>query len=113
MSNKNEDLQDSNILKNIDRNMNNSTNKLLYLLVVEDPSVKTKTRIFATGKLDKNAAFVDMFGYEITNVHSTQLKTWNDAVELANKESIELVNMSFPWQRVLSIRNVNYKQKST
>lgn len=116
MSNKNNQLADlpleAKALENANKTIGNSTNKLLYILVVEDPTVKQNCRIFATSKVDKMAAFADIIGYEITNAQSNKLKTWDDVIELANDGNIELINISFPWHRVINIRNVTYKSKS-
>ena len=118
MSNRNNQLADlpqqADALEKANRSMGNSTNKLLYILVVEDPTLKEKCRLFATTKVDKMTAFAEVIGYEITNAQSNKLKTWDDVVELVNTKngSIELVNISFPWHRVISIRNVTYKSKS-
>ena len=116
MANKVNQLSDEPIqakaLENVNRALGNSTNKLLYMLVVEDPTTKTNSRIFITSKVDRMAAFADVIGYEITSIQSSKLKTWDDAVELANKERLEVISIAFPWHRVISIRNVSYKTKN-
>lgn len=117
MSNKNNNIQDlpleAKALENANKSINSSTNKPLYILMVEDPALKVKYRYFATPKIDKMAGIVDIVGYEIeTNAQINKIKTWDDAVELASKEKFNIVNMTFPWHRVISIRNVSYKSKS-
>lgn len=116
MSNKNNQLgdlpQQALALEKANRNIASSTNKMLYILVVEDPSLKAKTRYFATQKVDKTAGFADIVGYEVTNAQSSKLKTWDDATTLAETQELEIFNISFPWHRVISIRNVSYKLKS-
>lgn len=116
MSSKNTQLvelpQQANALEKANRNISSSTNKMLYILVVEDPTAKEKYRLFATTKIDKMAGFSDVIGYEITNAQSSKLKTWDDATALAEKQELEVVSFSFPWHRVISIRNVSYKSKS-
>ena len=116
MSNKNTQLvdlpQQANALEKANRNISSSANKMLYILVVEDPSLKAKTRYFATQKVDKMASFADIIGYEVTDAQSSKMKTWDDATALAEKQEKEIVSISFPWHRVISIRNVSYKSKS-
>jgi hypothetical protein len=104
--------QEAKALANANKMLGNSANKLLYILVTEDPSNKTQVRYFATAKVDKLATYVDLVGYEVTNAQSNKLKTWDDVTELAKKGKLEILNISFPWQRVINIRNVSYKIKS-
>lgn len=104
--------QEAKALANANKNLVNSTNKLLYILVVEDPSQKTNVRYFATTKIDKLATGVDVIGYDFTNAQSNKLKTWDDALGLATKEESEILSIFFPWHRIINIRNVSYKQKS-
>lgn len=91
----------------------NSSNKLLYIVVIEDPTVKTKgLRFYATPKVDKAAAFIELIGFEVTDTQVKQLKSWNDASELAEQGNLEVTHLCVPWQRVVSIKNANYRVKS-
>ena len=104
--------QEAKTIEKVNRIIGNSTNKLLYIVVTEDLSSDQGIRYFATSKIDKTPVCLDVVGYEVTNAQSSQLKTWDDAVELATQEKIENISISFPWHRVISIRNVSYKTKS-
>lgn len=96
-----------------DAAINGVANKLLYTVVMEDPTVKDGVRNYVTSKVDKAGAFAEIIGYEVTSAQITKLKTWNDVTELANKsKNMELISMTFPWHRVISIRNVSYKAKA-
>ena len=106
------ELQESGALRRVNSELANSTTKLLYTIVVEDPTAKTECRLFATSKVDKSATFCEVIGYEITGAQSSKLKTWNDVIELATKSQLDLVNMTFPWHRVINIKNVSYKAKA-
>ncbi len=90
----------------------NSTNKALYIVVVEDPTIKAKKRVFAAQKVVHNTPTLEVFGYEITDAQTSQLKSFNDASNLAKEGQLEILNVSFPWCRVISITNVSYKLKS-
>jgi len=104
-------IQDASAIQKADSLTANSANKLLYIVVTEDPTSKDEVKYFATSKVDKLTNFAEVIGYEVTSVQMKQIKTWNDVTELANKsKSMEIVNMTFPWHRVISIRNVSYKK---
>lgn len=90
---------------------NHATN-LIYLVSVEDPSDKAKSRNFLANKVDKVSYGVELKGFEINNKKQlSNLKTFEDAIELAKKESIEMIDLMIPWQRVISIKNMSYKTK--
>ena len=86
-----------------------SGNKTLYLVTVEDPTVRAKKRVFVTKYIDQKAFGIDFIGYEIDNKTSGRL-TDKDAVLLANKGNKDLISILFPWNRVISIRNASYME---
>lgn len=96
----------------------NSANKVLYIVRVEDPSVKSKIRSYAALKLNETMAhYLQLIGFEYPKTetkNNTQKKinTYQEAVEIAEKENLDIEDLRFPWQRVISIKNVNYQNKS-
>jgi hypothetical protein len=104
--------QEAKALEKVNKIIGSSTNKLLYIVVTEDISYDAGFRYFATSKIDKVQTCLDIIGYEITNAQSSILKTWDDALELAVQENIDHISISFPWHRIISIKNVSYKGKS-
>lgn len=113
MSNNNNDIGVRPVTSNLGNKPLNSTNSVLYILVMEDPSVKGKTRCFATNKVDKASWGVDFRGYEVSNINNAQenLKTYENAVEFAKTAKTSLIEMTIPWQRIISITNMSYKAK--
>lgn len=105
-------IQEAKAIEKINKIIGNSTNKLLYIVVIEDLSSDQGIRFIATSKVDKNPVCLDVIGYEVTNAQTDKLKTWDDAVELATNEKMEIISVTFPWHRIISIRNVSYKTKS-
>ncbi len=104
--------QEAKALEKANKLLGNSTNKLLYIVVTEDPSIEAKIRYFATTKVDKNAYTVDLVGLEVTNAQNNKLETWDDAIELAKEGKLEMQSIAFPWHRIISIKNVSYKKAS-
>jgi hypothetical protein len=92
--------------------------KALYIVVVEDPSSKPKFRVYGTAKPDKTPGYLEIStGYDLTKLTKAQLeqlRTYEDVIELGKEGKVELVNITFPWQRIISIKNVSfgYKAKS-
>lgn len=82
-------------------------NKALYIIMVEDPSSKPKFRAYGTAKPDKTQGYVEMTGYDITNAQIDQLRTYEDVIQLG----LEAINIAFPWNRVISVRNVSFGYK--
>lgn len=107
MSNKNNDLA----VEPVSRIPQNSTNtKALFIVVTEDPTVKTKHRFYITHRVDQNPQIAEILGYEVTDSTITQIKSagsYNDAFELAKKEN-EVEHLMIPWQKILRIKKLSY-----
>lgn len=96
-------IKDKIILKsinNIDNLPSRSGNKTLYSVMVSGD------RQFVTRMLEQKANCVEFVGYEIP--HLAVIRNVQDAIEQANKGNRELVHISFPWQKIESVRNVTY-----
>lgn len=105
-----EAIQDNKILSN-------SANKELYIVMMEDPTIKAKYRIYLAQRVDEKPATVNMVGWEITTINSEinaqlkEIKNYVDAVELAKKNGEELENLTIPWQKILRIKTLKFSVK--
>ncbi len=96
----------------------NSANKVVYIVEVEDPFLSKEPRVFLALKMTESANYLDLVGYDISknNIKETQNSkqklTYQQALEQVEKGTVEVINIRFPWTRVISVRNVNYKHKS-
>lgn len=88
-----------------------SITKNLYIVKVEDPSMRTKISSFATAKIDIFDYGVDFAGYLVPNRSSDNIKTTKEALIEANKGNKELYSITYPWQKVISVRNISYRNK--
>jgi hypothetical protein len=103
----------------------NSTNtKELYIVVTDEPGVMkvakstktltpTKETIYLAVRADETNATVKMSGYNVT--HNSELiaqlknaKTYNDAIDIAKNENLEFQVLTFPWQRIIRIKQLKY-----
>ncbi|HUS88850.1 MAG TPA: hypothetical protein VMW91_05685 [Desulfosporosinus sp.] len=86
-------------------------NKPLYILKVEDPTVEAKFRVFAVLKvIREDAATLDIVGFETSLTNAKKLTTQIAALEQVEKNTkIKIVNIRFPWTKVLELENKSYK----
>lgn len=86
-----------------------STNtKTLYMIVTEDPTVKTKQRTYISTRCDMGVASVSINGFEVASSKIAQIinaKTFKDAIEVANKEYTS-ESYCIPWHRIIRIKNI-------
>lgn len=96
----------------------NSANKVVYIIEVEDPFLPKEPRIFLALKMTESSNYLDLIGYDISksNIKETQKNkqklTYQQALEKVEKGEVDAINIRFPWTRIISVRNVNYKHKS-
>lgn len=83
-----------------------SGNKTVYFVIVEDQNVRSKIRRFVSSYLDQKVYGIEFVGYEVNS--SALVKDYQDAINEANKGKRELFSIIYPWQRVISIRNITY-----
>lgn len=103
----------------------NSTNtKELYIVVTDEPDITkvskskktlttTKETIYLAVRVDETNATVKMSGYNVTHNSEliAQLKnaiSYNDAIDIAKNENLELQVLTFPWQRIIRIKQLKY-----
>lgn len=92
---------------------NSTTTKALYIVVTEDPTVKSKQRNYLAIRRDIGPATIELSGYEVTNEQIAQIekaKTIIDATQIANINS-EINSFTIPWQRVIRIKNIVLNNK--
>ena len=84
-----------------------STNKLLYVITVEDLAGKdnVKKYVVTGNRLRRTDIDVEITGSEISDAQIKKLLSENNA-EVVNKN---LVNITFPLHRVFSIQNITFK----
>jgi hypothetical protein len=89
-----------------------STTKTTYLVKVEDPTMKRKVTAFLTAKLDRTSYGVELVGYLVPTAPADEVRTEKDAVALVNSKGMKsLYSVIYPWDRVISVRNVSYRLK--
>lgn len=90
-----------------------SATKEVYLVVVEDPTSKTKSRMYLTSRINEKAFSISLTGYEITNKNVVQTqkdepRNFNEVMENAkNNASSGLELVTIPWQRVINYKTIN------
>lgn len=88
-----------------------SVTKILYVVTVEDPSKTEPIRFFAVvgSRLRQNPGIsVEITGSEVTEAQVKKLQPNNINADAFNKK---LVNIIFPWRRLISIQNITYNSK--
>ncbi len=88
-----------------------SGNKSVYLVLVEDPSARGEKRAFVTLRVDYVEAGIQFNGYEVKYGSRNKIKTHTDAHDNAINQD-DHVEIYYPGQRVISVRNVSYMPSS-
>lgn len=86
---------------------NSSNNKALYVVVMEDPTVKGKVVNYFAKKISEKSFYLELTGYEVNTNYIAQMtnaKTFEDAVELARDGNKEQQIVYLPWNRILRIK---------
>lgn len=98
--------------KKIENFSSKTSHKMAYLMLVEDPSVRVKYRAFVGAQVIHTPETAQIKGYEINWSDRDKINSYEDALEKANKKnsSPDSVDISYPWARVISVRNVCYKR---
>ena len=97
------------ISKNVERLYSRSGNKTLYLIAVEDPFVTSGKRLFVSKyAAELNFGVQMVVGYEI-DYRTKNVESEEQALLLVNKGTREIFSITFPWNKVVSFRNVTYK----
>lgn len=91
----------------------NSINSLIYLIVISDPSLKTKIRKFISSKIDKLNYTLEFRGYDITNLDSNlKISNFEELLKITKDAQIPIEEIYVPWQSVILVKNVSYKLKN-
>lgn len=87
-------------------------NKFAYKLTVEDPSRGKKQQykyFISLMKIDISSVLIEFKGFLVDEAQLNTINTYEDALSIAEKK--EIINLMIPWQRVISIENILYKQR--
>jgi hypothetical protein len=89
-----------------------SNNKIAFLMLVEDPSVKIKFRGFVGANPTIEPSGILFKGYEINWSDRDKITSFEDALLMASKKNgpEDAVEIRYPWGRVISVRNICYKR---
>jgi hypothetical protein len=91
---------------------NSSKSEVLYILNVEDPTVKQKQSWFIIFKFTETPVYIDVVGFHTNNKNQIDaLITISDAEKLAQDNNLQIVNKRFPWARIIDIENKTYRRK--
>ena len=89
--------------------------KIVYLVLVEDVTKKEKCRAFVgEHESDANVSLLIIRGYEIKWSNKEKITNYEDALKYVNefnKSPEDIIEIKYPWHRVISIINVSYKRK--
>lgn len=86
-----------------------STNKSLYLVVVEDQTTKDKKRAFiSSGAPDFVPPGIKIQGFEISYTNRENIRTHADVHQYIMGDLLEIM---YPLNRVINVRNISYKTK--
>lgn len=109
------EIKDLSVVQNTRSNANSSI-KELYYVMVEDPTVKAKSRTHVATRVDMGSATAVMVGYEIVDrknlesiIAQIKNKSYNDALELvktASGEDLEVITI--PWNKVIRIKTMKF-----
>lgn len=86
----------------------NTSNKPVYLVIVLS-DLKEGRRAFVSSKLTRGGEILKLTGHEIKTSDIKKTNNVKDAQQLAIRGQI--LDIEFPWQRILSIRNLSYKTR--
>ena len=81
----------------------------VYLVTAEDPSTATATRQFLAIKLDERPYSVTIVGIETKEKVNKLTTNYQEIINSADKRLYKEVQL--PWQRIVSIQNLIFKQK--
>jgi len=91
----------------------NSTNSSIYLIVISDPSLKSKVRKFIASKIDKLNYTLEFRGYDVTNLDSNlKISNFEELLKLTKDAQISIEEIYVPWQNIILVKNLSYKLKN-
>lgn len=81
----------------------------IYLVVVDDPSSTNKVQQFLAVKLDELSHSAKLVGFETKEKANKIAANYQEMINSADKSVYKEVQL--PWQRIVSITNLIFKQK--
>ena len=85
----------------------------VYIVTVEDPTVRSKKRSFVSLKLREDSpVYLDLIGIEVDSKEKSKFSSYQEVENyIQEKGSVSVVNIRFPWTRVINMENRSYKKK--
>ena len=80
----------------------------LYIVLTED---FRKAKTYLSSRQNRDTMVVTFKGFEVDAKKISQLTTWDDALAYAEEIGIKLTELTIPWNRIIIITNVTYRQK--
>lgn len=106
------------VVQNPTINLSKTATKELYIVVTEDPTTKSKFRMYVTTKYSTSDAMIKFIGYEVTKNHSKVVSTlkntnivYADAIDIAKTYSEDLESLDLPWHRVIRVKTIKFAEK--
>jgi hypothetical protein len=81
----------------------------VYLVTVDDPTVKTQFNKYLAVKLDEQANSVKLVGFEIKETDKNVCQNYQEILSSTDKGLYKEIVL--PWQRIVRIQNLIFKQK--
>lgn len=81
----------------------------VYLVAAEDPTVKTNVTKYLAVKLDEQTSCVKLVGFEIKETEKNVCENYQEILNSTDKGLYKEIML--PWQRVVRIQNLIFKQK--
>jgi len=85
-----------------------TANLPLYIVMTE---AFRKVNAYVCSRQNREQMVISFKGYQVDAKEISQLSTWNDAEEFAEGKGLLLTELTIPWNRVISIENVSYRQR--
>lgn len=112
----NNDIQVADALSKIHNKMGaKDTNKIVYKIRVEDPTSRPKSREFLAYNMLENPYYLEIRGVDLTQSLQThnnlEINSYRDIIDLKEKGLVEIINIRFPWTRIVNIQNMSFKKE--
>jgi len=89
-----------------------NVNKPLFVVRVEDPTLKEKEYIFyPIYKLDECSNYINVIGYKTSKKRLENLTNVSQVLDFFESSGEKVQEKKIPWSRVLDIENKSYKRK--
>lgn len=91
---------------------------IVYLILVEEPGHEEDfidEKAFVASQIIKGPSYIEFKGFELKTYddycYMSKCTNYKDIVDYANIKNLEIVDMLYPYNRVICIKNLTYKVK--